>query len=229
MGLGSESAQAAAAPLRAARRPATVLDFDAIGKSLADAVRTAQGYTATVLYATGDALHPDLPAWHTDGSETDYDRRAGDHHDGMSFFGLRAGLRGQDGRDPNSSQRGLLVVNHENATGTSQFLHPAGEAHNSAGAPPCPESEVVKEQDAHGVSIIELRMTAALHHHGFQRHQQAAAHQAEAEQLFLPRWRAQPAYHRNSLTLPTAAAALGAAVNRPVVGVGPRPGPPAPT
>ncbi len=146
----------AAAQSRSSRGPvaASSLDFTPVAKSIADGVSVAAGYTATVIYATGDSLSAALPEYVGDGSETDYSRRAGDHHDGINWFGLSALA---DVPDRTSSDRGLLAVNHENITGTAQFLHPQGETNLASSAGPRPESEVVKEIDAHGVSIVEMR------------------------------------------------------------------------
>jgi secreted PhoX family phosphatase len=69
---------------------AKVLDFDAVGKSMTDGVVVATGYTATVLYATGDSLDVTVPEYAGNGMETTYSLRSGDHHDGMNFFGLRS-------------------------------------------------------------------------------------------------------------------------------------------
>jgi hypothetical protein len=136
------------------RKQATSLDFDPVAKSIADELRVAAGYTATVIYATGDPLTSAVPDYAGDGSEDRYDLRCGDHHDGMNYFGLHPTL---DVRDSTSTTRAVLAVNHENITGTAQFLHPLGETNNFSGAGPRPESEVIKEQDAHGVSFVELR------------------------------------------------------------------------
>ena len=146
----------AAAQTRSSRGPtaARSLDFTPVAKSIDDAIRVAAGYTATVIYATGDSLSAAVPEYVGDGSETDYSRRAGDHHDGINWFGLSALA---DVPDRSSSDRGLLAVNHENISGTAQFLHPQGETNLAATAGPRPESEVVKEIDAHGVSIVEMR------------------------------------------------------------------------
>ena len=146
----------ASAQSRSSRGPvaASSLDFTPVTKSIADGVSVAAGYTATVIYATGDSLSAALPEYVGDGSETDYSRRAGDHHDGINWFGLSALA---DVPDRTSSDRGLLAVNHENITGTAQFLHPQGETNLASSAGPRPESEVVKEIDAHGVSIVEMR------------------------------------------------------------------------
>ena len=104
LALSSEEAQASP-PGRA--RSTLVLDFEPVAKSIADGVQVAAGYTATVIYATGDSLDPLVPAYAGDGSETNYARRAGDHHDGMNYFGLHPTI---DVRDPNGNQRGLLAV-----------------------------------------------------------------------------------------------------------------------
>ena len=135
--------------------PAKKLDFNALGRFTDDSIHVAEGYVATVLYATGDTLNPAIaPEYVGDGSETRYDWRAGDHHDGMNWFGLRATA---DVRDDRSSERGLLCVNHENITGTAQFMHTTGGTNLGATAPNRPEEEVIKEIDAHGVSVVELR------------------------------------------------------------------------
>ncbi len=132
---------------------APMLDFEPVARSIADDIRVAAGYTATVIYATGDSLSPNVPEYVGDGSEERYDLRAGDHHDGMNWFGLSPMA---DVPDRSSSTRGLLCVNHENITGTAQFLHPQGET-NIGGTAPRPEGEVIKELDAHGVSVVEMR------------------------------------------------------------------------
>lgn len=153
-GLGSLAPMDEAEATMPSRKPATRLDFDPVAKTTADGLSIAAGYTATVIYATGDALDPTLPEYAGDGSEIDYARRAGDHHDGMQFFGLRQWL---NLRDPSNSERGILAVNHENISGTAQFLHPLGETNLAPNAGPRPQAEVIKEQEAHGVSFVEIR------------------------------------------------------------------------
>jgi uncharacterized protein len=128
--------------------PGTVsaLSFTAVAKSVADVVTVPAGYTATVLYALGDPLTAATPDYKNDGTDTDFDNRAGDHHDGMEYFGLTAG--GQ--RDDAASDRGLLAMNHEALT--QNFLHVAG-----ASANPRPVGQADKEVAAHGVSVVEVR------------------------------------------------------------------------
>jgi uncharacterized protein len=147
------NAQAISQPVAAAGT-APRLDFEPVGKSIADAVQVAAGYRASVIYATGDSIDPLVPDYAGDGTETNYSRRAGDHHDGINYFGLSTRT---DVRDTTNSDRGLLAMNHENISGTAQFLHPQGETNLAATAGPRPENEGIKEIDAHGVSVVEVR------------------------------------------------------------------------
>ena len=134
--------------------PVTALSFSAVAKSLADKVTVPTGYTATAIYALGDPLTAATAAYKNDGTDTDYANRAGDHHDGMEYFGLTA-----DGtaRDANGSERGLLAMNHEATSGIdvrSYYLHVNGGTVN-----PRPKSEADKEIPVHGVSVVEVRKT----------------------------------------------------------------------
>lgn len=122
------------------------LSFASVPKSLADTVAVPAGYTATVLYAVGDPLTSATPAYANDGTDTDFDNRAGDHHDGMEYFGLNAA----GARDIAGSARGVLGINHEALT--DQFLHAAGVT-----ARPRPAAEADKEIPAHGLSFVEVR------------------------------------------------------------------------
>ena len=126
--------------------PAT-LGFAAVPKSLADVVSVPAGYQVTVLYRLGDPISGSAAAYSNTGSDTGFAERAGDHHDGLYFFGLSA----SGTPDVNASDRGLLARNHENIT--QAYLHPAG-ATNSGGVRPY--AEVIKEIEAHGVSVIEV-------------------------------------------------------------------------
>lgn len=122
-----------------------------MAKSTADAVSVPAGYTAAVIYALGDPLTAGTPAYANDGSDTDFDHRAGDHHDGMEYFGLNtAGTA----RDANGSERGLLAMNHEALS--DNYLHV-----NGSSARPRPASESDKEIPAHGVSVVEVRKTGS--------------------------------------------------------------------
>jgi secreted PhoX family phosphatase len=137
-----DDAPAAASPFSAS------VGFSAIPKSLADAVSLASGYSASVLYGLGDPIDNVTAAWADNGSETgaSYEKRSGDHHDGMSYFGMTAAGVWDDSR----SDRAMLCINHENITRI--FLH----ADTTALASPRPEDAALKEINAHGVGLIEI-------------------------------------------------------------------------
>ena len=135
--------------------PVKLLGFSAVGKSLADTVVVPAGYTASVLFALGDPMAAGVAAYKNDGTDGDFDKRAGDHHDGMEWFGL-----GADGkRSDSATDRGLLAINHEATTDeklSSFFLHADG----GVSTLPRPPSEVDKETAIHGVAVIEVAKTA---------------------------------------------------------------------
>ena len=114
--------------------------FAAITPSYDDTVRVPSGYTATPFYFWGDPVS-DGPAWKPDASNTAFDQsqQAGMHADGMTYFPL-------DGSD-----WGLLVMNHEYTD--DGILHPDGTE-------PWTADKVQKSQNAHGVSVIEVKKVA---------------------------------------------------------------------
>lgn len=129
-----------------------LLGFTAVGKSLADSVSVPAGYTATVLYALGDPISNTTAAYRNDGTDTDFENRAGDHHDGMEFFSLSD----TGGVSTTGVNRGLLAMNHEATTNEglpSFFVH----ANGGTNSLPRPALEVDKEMALHGLSIVEVR------------------------------------------------------------------------
>ena len=136
------------------------LNFDPVAKNLEDAVTLPPGYRYDVLYALGDPIARHVSDFANDGSDSpeSFAHRAGDHHDGMHFFGL-----GHDGRfDRNESARGLLCLNHEAIT--PAYLHPAGQT--IVGGVRTVAEEVRREFYVHGVSVIEIgRERSRRHEH----------------------------------------------------------------
>ncbi|KPL68863.1 phosphatase [Erythrobacter sp. SG61-1L] len=125
------------------------LSFRAVDKNRDDIVTVPQGYSVTVMTRLGDPIAANVADYKNDGTDTDFDKRIGDHGDALHFFGMS-----QTGkRNENSSKRGLMVQNHENLN--VQYLHPNGPT--NVGSGPRPEAEAVKEIDAHGVSITEYK------------------------------------------------------------------------
>ena len=130
------------------------LGFSAVAKATTDRITVPAGYTATVIYATGDSIDAGVSDYKNDGTDGNFARRSGDHHDGMHFFGLSA----TGTPSTTSNDRALLVINHENIAGTVQFMHANGQT-NITGTAARPESEAVKEIEAHGVSVVEIAKT----------------------------------------------------------------------
>ena len=115
-----------------------------------DGVSVAQGYKAEVLYKLGDPINAATPAYLNNGTETSasFDFRAGDHHDGMYFFGMGSNNKWSKG----VSDKGMLCINHEAIT--PLFLHTAGPT-PATGTRTVPD-EVQKEFRLHGVSVVEV-------------------------------------------------------------------------
>ena len=135
----------------AADKPFSTLGFTPVAKSMADMVSVPAGYKAEVFYALGDPILAGAAAFKNDGTDTDFDKRAGDHHDGMEWFSLDA-----NGKPSNTySARGLIAMNHEATTDeklSSFFIHADG----GTSTLPRKASEVDKELMIHGLSVIEV-------------------------------------------------------------------------
>lgn len=141
----------------------SALGFPSLEKSLLDDVILPPGYRYTVLHATGDSLDPALPAYSNAGLETDdWSRRIGDHHDAIEIYFIDAKGRYTEA----DTGRAVLVVNHESSA-DAHFMHPKGQTSNGVPGKKFtqfgdwdlgvrPESEVLKEINHHGVSIVEI-------------------------------------------------------------------------
>ncbi|HKQ30233.1 MAG TPA: alkaline phosphatase PhoX, partial [Burkholderiales bacterium] len=134
------------------------LGFAPVAKNLNDVVTLPTGYSYSTLYRLGDPIVRGVGEYRNDGTDdpASFQFRAGDHHDGMQYFGLSD--RGR--HDPRSSDRGLLCLNHEAIT--PSYLHPAGPTvvdgvRTSA-------DEVLREFYAHGVSVLEVHKEVVRKH-----------------------------------------------------------------
>jgi uncharacterized protein len=130
------------------------LNFDAVAKNKLDLVTVPAGYQTSILHALGDPLSLADTAWANDGSESaeSYNRRVGDGHDGMHYFGLSDAGTYSAGR----SDRGLLCVNNEYVV-RPYGLHTSGRTSGANRV----ATEVDKEVNAHGVTICEVRRGAS--------------------------------------------------------------------
>ena len=132
------------------------LTFSTVPKNLNDVVTVPDGYQVNVLYAMGDPINNTQSAWSDTNIPTgpSFQFRSGDNHDGMHYFGMNVStLRFAE----NESNQGLLVMNHEYINPT--FLHPNGPTRDANNRRP--EDEVIREVNAHGVSIIQIQKNSS--------------------------------------------------------------------
>lgn len=120
-----------------ARHRGSLLGFQGIPVSEADAVVVPPGYTARLLISWGDPLSIG-PAFKQDASNTAAEQTMqwGMHNDGVVYFPIRG------------SRHGLLVQNHEYTDDV--LLFPDGTANWS-------QEKTNKSLAAHGVSVIEIK------------------------------------------------------------------------
>lgn len=131
------------------------LTFTAVAKNHNDIVTVPEGYEANVIFALGDSINPNFGEWDDNNipSGPSFQFRSGDCHDGMHYFGLNTST---NRFDESASAQGLLVMNHEYINQT--FLHPKGPTRVDGRRP---EDEVIRETNAHGVSIVHIKKDAA--------------------------------------------------------------------
>jgi secreted PhoX family phosphatase len=138
------------APAAAQGRPgraqaAGLLGYDPVPLGYGDEVVVPAGYTARAFIPWGTPILGSYPDFVPGGNSADeQEQQVGMHHDGMHFFALHRGRRG--------NQHGLMVVNHEYTD--ENYLH--------TGTSTTPDvadwtAEMVrKSQAAHGVSVVEV-------------------------------------------------------------------------
>jgi len=133
----------------AAAKPAAP-GFRAVPAGNADTIVVPEGYESYVLYAWGDPTGAG-PAFRQDASNSaeEQEQQAGMHHDALHYFPM---IVTSGGRAAESSEHGLLVVNHEYTD--DGLLHPDGMKSWTA-------AKVRKAQAAHGVSVVEVRKSGA--------------------------------------------------------------------
>jgi len=130
------------------------LGFGAVAKNTLDQVTIPAGYSYQVIYALGDPLNAATAAYKNDGTDGDFENRAGDHHDGMEWFGLDTAGK----PSISAADRGLLAMNHEATTDekkSSFFLFPTG----GTATLPRPVVEIDHEVAVHGLSVVEVKAT----------------------------------------------------------------------
>jgi uncharacterized protein len=133
-----------------------LLGFTAVPVSKEDTVVVPEGYKVQFFAPWGTPITGDMPAYVAGGNTgAEQAMQVGSHHDGMHYYPI-------DG----SSTDGLLVMNHEYVE--PRFLHAvkwAGQALDNEMVVPAADGsrdadEVLKEMNAHGVSVIRVQRGA---------------------------------------------------------------------
>ena len=128
-------------------RAANRLDFKPVPVSRADSVGIPEGYRVQFILPWGEPILGRMPAFAVDNSGEDQAMQVGSHHDGVHFFAI-------DGR----ADDGLLVINHEYVEPRLMHVSASGlklgpeDAYLIDGRRPA--DDVLKEMNAHGVSIV---------------------------------------------------------------------------
>jgi secreted PhoX family phosphatase len=118
------------------------LDFESLKQVITKDHQVAPGYTARVLIRWGDKVAPDAPAWDPHNqSAAAQAKQFGYNNDFVAFFPLPKGS--------DSSEHGLLHVNHEYTTSRLMFPNYNKDSH-------APDLDQI-EMAAHGASAIEVR------------------------------------------------------------------------
>ncbi|AFJ02812.1 Putative phosphatase [Methylophaga frappieri] len=148
-GLGGLLAAAMPVSVRAAtwhQAKTRLLGFAAVASAdLRDDIQVPSGYQAEVIYRWGDPVSAG-PEFNQDASNTAAEQllQAGMHHDAVQYFPLPKGSTNSD--------HGLLVMNHEYLD--LDLIHIDG---SHIHATPYSSEKMIKEQHAHGVSLIEVK------------------------------------------------------------------------
>lgn len=157
------------------------LGFTAVPSSSADAVVVPPGYSCQVILPMGTPITGSYPEYSIDNTGAEMGMQMGSHHDGMHFFPLAADFRerwndhdhdrhrrhGKGGGHKESSRDGLLVMNHEYIE--TRLLHRAAvgkplgafDLTFDAGGTQREPDHVLKEMNAHGVSVVRVRRNHA--------------------------------------------------------------------
>ena len=143
--------------------PKSKLGFSPIPVTDADTVTVPTGYSTQVLVPWGTPITGNFPAFALSNTGADQANQMGSHHDGMHFFPI-------EGTDPyrGSSTDGLLVMNHEYVEPRYMHASAVGVALSRSAVPVKSDGtraadEVLKELNAHGVSIVRIQKQANGH------------------------------------------------------------------
>ncbi len=119
--------------------------FAAVAINRSNQITVPAGYTARVMFAWGEPIGANGPAYLDGGlnSGADQEQQIGMHHDGIHYFPIV--------NRPLREQRGLLVMNHEYIDQPQMHRNGPTTVNGVRVA-----DEVRKEIAAHGVSVLEI-------------------------------------------------------------------------
>jgi secreted PhoX family phosphatase len=127
------------------------LGFTPIPTNRLDTVTVPPGYRAQTFLPWGTPITGSYPAYRDGGLNTGAEQaqQMGMHHDGMHYFPF--------GRGEVANRRGILCINHEYID--QNAMHPNGATLVNGNRTVA--DEVLKEINAHGVSVVEVRKGAS--------------------------------------------------------------------
>jgi len=140
-------------PGRAAAGEAGRMGFRPVPVGRTDAVTVPEGYRVQVILPWGEPILGRAPSFAVGNNGDDQAMQVGSHHDGLHFFPI-------DGR----SDDGLFVTNHEYVEVRLMHASAAGlklgadDAYLIEGRRPA--DDVLKEMNAHGVTVVRIRRNA---------------------------------------------------------------------
>lgn len=134
--------------------PQPRLGFEPIPVSDADTVVVPPGYSVQVLAPWGDPIFSGVPDFSLSNTGEHAGGQVGSHHDGMHYFPIN---------DVSANEDGLLVLNHEYVE--PRFMHASfvgkeagsGTVFVDAETNTRPADEVLKEMNAHGVTVVRIQ------------------------------------------------------------------------
>lgn len=138
------------------------INFKPVPHSKADKVIVPDEYQVQTFLPVGLPLISGLSDWSDSEARSgeSFERRMGDNHDGLWFYGLKDGKL-----DHNSSERGLLAINHEYVE--PDRLNPLGfyttDVADKVGTIYAKQrlaQDVRREINAHGVAVVEVKRSA---------------------------------------------------------------------
>ena len=129
---------------------APLLGFQAVPVNSADMISVPEGYSHQVLIPWGTPIAGSFPSFSVNNTGADQADQVGSHHDGMHFFAIN-----------DSSDDGLLVLNHEYVEPRLMHASAIGVALSNSALPPLvndlrPADEVLKEMNGHGVTVVRV-------------------------------------------------------------------------